>query len=93
MALTPPPLGLSAFFLFFVLQCGHGNTDNVMAPTHVAPLRGVPMKQAAAGIWHTLALSRDGDLYSWGGNQFGQLGIGSTCAQVRTYETVQCYLL
>ena len=33
--------------------------------------------QVAAGATHTLALQRDGTLWAWGGNDFGQLGLGS----------------
>jgi len=40
------------------------------------------MQGVAAGLWHTLCISADGDVYSFGGNQFGQLGTGSDQAEV-----------
>ena len=40
------------------------------------------MQDVAAGLWHTVSISADGDVYSFGGNQFGQLGIGSDQAEV-----------
>ncbi len=35
----------------------------------------------AAGTDHTVALKADGSLWAWGGNQFGQLGDGTTVAK------------
>lgn len=40
------------------------------------------MREIAAGLWHTVCTSVDGDVYSFGGNQFGQLGTGSDQAEV-----------
>nr|ACF87469.1 unknown [Zea mays] len=39
------------------------------------------MQDVAAGLWHTVCTSVDGDVYSFGGNQFGQLGTGSDQAE------------
>lgn len=33
--------------------------------------------QIACGVEHSIALTNDGELYSWGSNREGQLGIGS----------------
>ncbi|PNT73192.1 hypothetical protein BRADI_2g54850v3 [Brachypodium distachyon] len=65
-------------------QCGQGNTDDVLSPTCVSSILGVKMEGAAAGLWHTVCISVDGDVYSFGGNQFGQLGTGSDEAEVGT---------
>jgi alpha-tubulin suppressor-like RCC1 family protein len=40
------------------------------------------MQDVGAGLWHTVCTSIDGDVYSFGGNQFGQLGTGSDQAEV-----------
>jgi len=37
----------------------------------------------AAGDWHSLALSDTGELWTWGSNTFGQLGIGDTNNQLQ----------
>ncbi|TVU36538.1 hypothetical protein EJB05_18475, partial [Eragrostis curvula] len=62
-------------------QCGQGNTDDVLSPTCVSSILGVKMQDVAAGLWHTVCTSTDGDVYSFGGNQFGQLGTGSDQAE------------
>ncbi|PWZ11180.1 Ultraviolet-B receptor UVR8 [Zea mays] len=62
-------------------QCGQGNTDDVLSPTCVSSILGIKMQDVAAGLWHTVCTSVDGDVYSFGGNQFGQLGTGSDQAE------------
>lgn len=62
-------------------QCGQGSTDDELIPTCVSSLLGVKMKGVAAGLWHTVCTSSEGDVYAFGGNQFGQLGTGSDQAE------------
>ncbi|KAF2591473.1 hypothetical protein F2Q70_00040934 [Brassica cretica] len=63
-------------------QCGQGSTDDELSPTCVSSLLGIRIEGVAAGLWHTVCISSDGDVYSFGGNQFGQLGTG--CDQAET---------
>jgi alpha-tubulin suppressor-like RCC1 family protein len=42
----------------------------------VAAMAGVRVRSVAAGGFHSLALSLDGRVYSWGRNAEGQLGHG-----------------
>ncbi|XP_027747969.1 probable E3 ubiquitin-protein ligase HERC3 [Empidonax traillii] len=44
----------------------------------VERLRGVPLAQIAAGGAHSTTVSLSGAVYSWGKNNFGQLGLGDT---------------
>lgn len=46
-------------------------------PCMVDALRDVHITSAAAGEDHSLALSEYGDVYAWGSNYFGQLGVSS----------------
>ncbi|URD78863.1 E3 ubiquitin-protein ligase [Musa troglodytarum] len=62
-------------------QCGQGSTDDELSPTCVSSLLGVEIQGVAAGLWHTVCTSVDGGVYSFGGNQFGQLGTGSDQAE------------
>uniref|UniRef100_A0A3Q3DC17 RCC1 and BTB domain containing protein 2 n=1 Tax=Hippocampus comes TaxID=109280 RepID=A0A3Q3DC17_HIPCM len=58
-------------------QLGLGNTGNQQTPCRVAALQGVKVVQVACGYAHTLALTDDGFVYSWGANSYGQLGTGN----------------
>ncbi|KDP44887.1 hypothetical protein JCGZ_01387 [Jatropha curcas] len=62
-------------------QCGKGSTDDELSPTCVSSLLGIRIKGVAAGLWHTVCVSADGDVYAFGGNQFGQLGTGGDQAE------------
>ena len=53
--------------------------DGVPAPERVSPVKVIEIrnvKKIAAGHGHALALTEDGKIYSWGYNQYGQLGDG-----------------
>ncbi|XP_072935573.1 RCC1 domain-containing protein 1 [Epargyreus clarus] len=64
------------------LQLGHGNIDNQDRPREVRALGGINIVKIRAGGWHTAVLSEYGDLYIWGWNNSGQLGL-KTRAQRR----------
>jgi len=65
-----------------MIQCGQGDTNDVLKPTCVSSLLGTKIKGIAAGLWHTLCISVDGQVHAFGGNQFGQLGTGSDQSEV-----------
>ncbi|KAK8549438.1 hypothetical protein V6N13_027191 [Hibiscus sabdariffa] len=62
-------------------QCGQGSTDDELSPTCVSSLLGIRIDSVAAGLWHTVCVSANGDVYAFGGNQFGQLGTGGDQAE------------
>lgn len=68
--------------LYFFAKCGQGSTDDELSPTCVSSLLGIRIEGVAAGLWHTVCVSADGDVYAFGGNQFGQLGTGADQAEV-----------
>lgn len=59
-------------------QLGHGDILPRPEPCLVSALAGLPVKAVACGSWHCLALSECGDVYSWGWNKDGQLGLRET---------------
>lgn len=52
-------------------------------PQLVERLKGIPLAQIAAGGAHSAAVSLSGAVYSWGKNDFGQLGLGDTQGKER----------
>lgn len=63
-------------------QLGNGNTGtNRNVPVAIltnGALNGKTIIQIAAGAFHGLALASDGTVYTWGLNDYGQLGNGNT---------------
>ena len=61
-------------------QCGLGHTEQLKQPQQVVALEGEDIAQVFVynGCEHSLAVTRDGKLYSFGYNYRGQLGHGST---------------
>ena len=57
-------------------QLGHGNTERSAEFRQVGVLRERAVGQLACGKGHTLALTAEGDVYSWGEGKEGQLGLG-----------------
>ncbi|XP_039629608.1 probable E3 ubiquitin-protein ligase HERC1 isoform X4 [Polypterus senegalus] len=55
-----------------------GRARNHNRPQQVPALSGIFIKDIAVGAEHTLALSSAGDVYAWGSNSEGQLGLGHT---------------
>lgn len=54
---------------------GHGILNDEDDPKQVMALAGIRMVSIACGKWHCACISQDGDLYTWGWNQNGQLGL------------------
>jgi len=57
-------------------RLGHGDEVSVPSPLALRGLNGIKFVTVAAGLNHTLALTEQGAVFSWGNNRFGQLGIG-----------------
>lgn len=75
------------------MQCGQGNTDDVLRPTCVPSLLDSQIEAVAAGLWHTICICADGRVHAFGGNQFGQLGLGTNSDQCEvTSSSGVCYI-
>ncbi|KAG9480889.1 RCC1 domain-containing protein 1 isoform X2 [Eleutherodactylus coqui] len=62
-------------------QLGHGDVEDVSEPRVVEALHGLTVREVASGGWHTVSISESGDLYCWGWNESGQLGLPSKALQ------------
>ena len=60
-------------------QLGVGDTTDRSSPTQVGSAHDwAAIAPGGADSYHTLALKKDGTLWAWGFNRFGQLGLGDT---------------
>ncbi|XP_055980624.1 RCC1 domain-containing protein 1 [Sorex fumeus] len=56
-------------------QLGHGTLEPAPEPRLLEALQGLSVAAVAAGGWHSVCVSEAGDLYVWGWNEAGQLGL------------------
>lgn len=61
-------------------RLGHGTDDHVRRPKKVAALQGKKVICIATGSLHCVACTDSGEVYTWGDNDEGQLGDGTTNA-------------
>src|SRR5262249_44703898 len=69
--------GMRCWGANFFGQVGDGTTEQRATPVDVVGLQA-GVRAIAVGTWHTCALTIAGAVKCWGGNNHGQLGIGST---------------
>ena len=71
-------------------QLGLGNETSRNVPRRVEDLQHVPCVQVAAGEKHSVALSKQGEIYVWGENAKGQLGVSrrNGCHKVQRVESL-----
>jgi alpha-tubulin suppressor-like RCC1 family protein len=67
-------------------QLGNGDTTTPLTPVPFSPPAGVTYVSLASGASTSYAISSTGDVYSWGGNQNGQIGNGTTKTQLTPVE-------
>lgn len=54
---------------------GHGDVGSCESPKQLDALAGLKIVDISAGLFHSVAVSSFGDVYSWGWNTSGQLGL------------------
>lgn len=71
-------------------QLGLNNFEEcVRVPRNIKSLSDVQIAQVACGYWHSHALSRGGQIFSWGQNRYGQLGLGLNGQSISTPQIIQ----
>jgi len=56
-------------------QIGSGSKKKALRPFHVEGFNGEKIEAIACGYYHSMALTERGNVYSWGSNKYGQLGL------------------
>ncbi|CAG8633365.1 3734_t:CDS:2, partial [Ambispora gerdemannii] len=59
-------------------QLGHGNLVSLNKPTAIEFLQGLTVTEIACGGWHSAVITDSQDLYTFGWNNHGRLGINTT---------------
>lgn len=74
-------------------QLGLGHTDPVLGPVELTFFRdrGDQIAALYGGYNYSLTLTANGELYSWGYNNFGQLGLGHTSQHASTPQLVSFF--
>ena len=67
-------------------QLGPTSASRVMQPTGLRELVPYKLIDISAGKRHSIALGDNGMAYSWGNNEYGQLGFGGKQPTVQTHE-------
>ncbi|XP_076311235.1 RCC1 and BTB domain-containing protein 1-like isoform X1 [Tachypleus tridentatus] len=63
-------------------QLGNGSTNQGLNPGLITTnLGGLKVIEIACGSHHSIALTSNGEVYAWGQNSYGQVGLGSTTNQ------------
>ncbi|GFY75775.1 RCC1 and BTB domain-containing protein 1 [Trichonephila inaurata madagascariensis] len=63
-------------------QLGNGGTNQGLSPGLISSnVLGRKVIEVACGSHHSIALTSDGEVYSWGQNNCGQVGLGTTTNQ------------
>lgn len=76
LSLEPKTPNILAWGYNFSGQLGNGHQGKPEQETKYYQLPVPGVKQVAAGLNHTLALDEEGQVWAWGKNDVGQLGVG-----------------
>ncbi|KAJ7423581.1 hypothetical protein WISP_33232 [Willisornis vidua] len=63
--------------------------DVVTVPRLIKKLNQQTILQVSCGNWHCLALAADGQFFTWGQNNYGQLGLGKECPSQASPQRVK----
>lgn len=66
---------------------GIDGTENTLVPTLVQTLKDKKITEIYAGTYHSLAKTEEGEIYVWGQNKYGQLGLVSPQVQKTLAES------
>lgn len=64
-------------------KLGHGNRLTLDKPKLIETLRSKRIRDIACGSSHSAAITSSGELYTWGLGEYGRLGHGDNCTQLK----------
>ncbi|XP_039436955.1 probable E3 ubiquitin-protein ligase HERC2 isoform X1 [Culex pipiens pallens] len=64
-------------------KLGHGNRVTLEKPKLLESLRTKRIRDIACGSSHSAAITSSGELYTWGLGEYGRLGHGDNCTQLK----------
>ena len=67
-------------------QLGHNDGLDHVEPTRITALDGRNVAQVAAGCDHCLCMTVSGDVFCWGSDKLGQLGLGEGMRQMSNFQ-------
>ncbi|XP_070288953.1 probable E3 ubiquitin-protein ligase HERC4 isoform X3 [Myotis yumanensis] len=66
-----------------------GSEECIRVPRNIKCLSDIQIVQVACGYYHSLALSKASEVFSWGQNKYGQLGLGTDCKKQASPQLIK----
>uniref|UniRef100_A0A673TQL6 HECT and RLD domain containing E3 ubiquitin protein ligase 4 n=1 Tax=Suricata suricatta TaxID=37032 RepID=A0A673TQL6_SURSU len=69
-----------------------GSEECIRVPRNIKSLSDIQIVQIACGYYHSLALSKASEVFCWGQNKYGQLGLGIDCKKQTSPQLIKSLL-
>uniref|UniRef100_A0A2K6TEZ3 HECT and RLD domain containing E3 ubiquitin protein ligase 4 n=1 Tax=Saimiri boliviensis boliviensis TaxID=39432 RepID=A0A2K6TEZ3_SAIBB len=69
-----------------------GSEECIRVPRNIKSLSDIQIVQVACGYYHSLALSKASEVFCWGQNKYGQLGLGTDCKKQTSPQLIKSLL-
>ncbi|XP_010603882.1 probable E3 ubiquitin-protein ligase HERC4 isoform X6 [Fukomys damarensis] len=69
-----------------------GSEECIRVPRNIKSLSDIQIVQVACGYHHSLALSKASEVFCWGQNKYGQLGLGIDCKRQTSPQLIKSLL-
>uniref|UniRef100_A0A2K6RK77 Probable E3 ubiquitin-protein ligase HERC4 n=1 Tax=Rhinopithecus roxellana TaxID=61622 RepID=A0A2K6RK77_RHIRO len=69
-----------------------GSEECIRVPRNIKSLSDIQIIQVACGYYHSLALSKASEVFCWGQNKYGQLGLGTDCKKQTSPQLIKSLL-
>ncbi|XP_053438929.1 probable E3 ubiquitin-protein ligase HERC4 isoform X4 [Nycticebus coucang] len=66
-----------------------GSEECIRVPRNIKSLSDIQIVQVACGYYHSLALSKASEVFCWGQNKYGQLGLGLDCKKQTSPQLIK----